>query len=52
MQGLTDEQLALPKRPPGAKPQSLAETIERALIGHLNHHHHHAEIEAKLRARP
>jgi uncharacterized damage-inducible protein DinB len=48
VQGLSDEQLDLPKRPPGSKPRSLAEEIEGTLIGHLNHHR--AEIEAKLRA--
>ena len=48
VQGLTEAQLDLPKRPPGSKPRSLAEEIEGTLIGHLNHHR--AEIEAKLRA--
>jgi uncharacterized damage-inducible protein DinB len=48
VQGLSDEQLDLPTRPPRAKARSLAETIEGALIGHLNHHRD--EIEAKLRA--
>jgi hypothetical protein len=48
VQGLSDEQLDLPTRPPGARPQSLAEAIEGALIGHLNHHRD--EIAAKLRA--
>jgi hypothetical protein len=38
---------ASPTRPPRARAQSLAETIEGALIGHLNHHRD--EIEAKLR---
>ena len=48
VQGLSDEQLDLPARPPGARARSLAETIDGALIGHLNHHRD--EIEAKLRA--
>jgi uncharacterized damage-inducible protein DinB len=50
VEGLTDAQLDLPKRPPGTRQQSLAETIEGALIGHL--HHHRDEIEAKLAGRP
>jgi hypothetical protein len=48
VRGLSDEQLDLPTRPRRAKAQSLADTIERALIGHLDHHRD--EIEAKLRA--
>ena len=32
--GLTDEQLNLPTRPPRARSQALAETIELVLIGH------------------
>jgi uncharacterized damage-inducible protein DinB len=47
VEGLSDAQLDLPKRPPGSKPRSLAEEIEGTLIGHLNHHR--AAIEAKLR---
>lgn len=46
--GLTDEQLALPTRPPRARGQLLSETIEGVLIGHYDGHRH--EIEAKLRA--
>lgn len=44
---LTDEQLELPTRPPRARGQRLAETIERVLIGHYDTHR--LEIEAKLR---
>jgi uncharacterized damage-inducible protein DinB len=44
---LTDAQLDLPTRPPRARSQVLAETIERVLIGHYDVHR--AEIEAKLR---
>jgi uncharacterized damage-inducible protein DinB len=45
---LTDDELALPTRPPRAKAERLAETIVRVLIGHYDTHR--AEIEAKLRA--
>jgi hypothetical protein len=45
---LTDEQLSLPTRPPRARAESLAGTIERVLIGHYDAHR--AVIEAKLRA--
>jgi hypothetical protein len=45
---LTDEQLSLPTRPPRARAEVLAGTIERVLIGHYDAHR--AEIEAKLRA--
>jgi uncharacterized damage-inducible protein DinB len=45
--GLTDEQLDLPTRPPRAKAQVLAETIERVMIDHFDVHR--AEIQAKLR---
>jgi uncharacterized damage-inducible protein DinB len=48
VRGLSDAQLDLPTRPPRARAQPLAETVEAALIGHLNHHRD--EIEAKLRA--
>lgn len=44
---LTGEQLELPTRPPRARGQRLAETIERVLIGHYDIHR--LEIEAKLR---
>jgi uncharacterized damage-inducible protein DinB len=44
---LTEEQLELPTRPPRARGQVLAETIERVLIGHYDTHR--LEIEAKLR---
>jgi uncharacterized damage-inducible protein DinB len=44
---LADEELALPTRPPRAKEQSLAETIERVMIGHVRTHHR--EIESKVR---
>ena len=44
--GLTDEQLDRPTRPPRARGQLLAETIERVLIGHYDIHR--AEIETKL----
>lgn len=43
---LTDQQLALPTRPPRAKGEVLAGTIERVLIGHI--HIHRQEIESKL----
>ena len=41
--------LALPTRPPRAKPQVLADTIDRVLIGHFDTHR--AAIEEKLRHR-
>jgi uncharacterized damage-inducible protein DinB len=44
---LTDEQLDLPTRPPRAKAQVLATTIDRVLIGHYARHR--AAIDAKLR---
>ena len=47
--GLTDEQLDLPTKPPRARSQRLAETIELVLIGH--HDGHRGDIEAKARAR-
>jgi uncharacterized damage-inducible protein DinB len=45
---LTDEQLGLPTRPPRARAELLAGTIDRVLIGHYDAHR--ADIEAKLRA--
>jgi uncharacterized damage-inducible protein DinB len=45
--GLTEEQLALPTRPPRARGQKLAETIELVLIGHYLAHRR--DIEEKLR---
>jgi DinB superfamily len=45
---LSDEQLDLPTRPPRARAQVLAVTIERVLIGHYDAHR--ADIEAKRRA--
>ena len=47
--GLTDEQLILPTRPPRARSQALAETIELVLIGHYDGHR--GDIEAKRAAR-
>jgi len=47
--GLTVEQLDLPTRPPRARSQALAETIERVLIGHYDTHR--TDIEAKCRTR-
>ena len=44
---LTDDHLQLPTRPPRARGQVLAETIERVLISHYDAHR--LEIEAKLR---
>ena len=44
---LSDEQLALPTRPPRARGQALADTIERVLIGHYQAHRR--DIEQKLR---
>ena len=46
--GLTDEQLSLPTRPPRARGQVLAETIELVLIDH--HDGHRGDIEAKSHA--
>jgi hypothetical protein len=43
--GLTDEQLDLPTRPPRARSQALAQTIELVLIGHYDTHR--GDIEAK-----
>ena len=47
--GLTDERLNLPTRPPRARSQKLAETIELVLIGHYGAHR--GDIEAKSRTR-
>jgi hypothetical protein len=44
---LTDEQLALPTRPPRARSQRLAETIQDVLIDHYDTHRRN--IEQKLR---
>ena len=48
IRSLTDAQLELPTRPPRARDQNLAETVERVLIGHYRVHHR--DIESKLRA--
>jgi hypothetical protein len=45
IRGLTDEQLQLPTKPPRARGEVLAVTIERVMIGHYETHR--AEIEAK-----
>ena len=47
LRGLTDAQLDLPTRPPRARDERLAATIERVLIGHYDAHRR--DIEAKLR---
>jgi uncharacterized damage-inducible protein DinB len=47
LSGLSEAQLARPTRPPRARGELLARTIERVLIGHVDTHR--AEIEAKLR---
>ena len=47
--GLTNEQLNLPTRPPRARSQALAESIELVLIGHYGAHR--GDIEAKSRRR-
>ena len=44
---LGDDQLALPTRPPRARAQALADTIELVLIGHYDTHRR--DIERKLR---
>ena len=44
--GLTDKQLALPTRPPRARDQALADTIEQVLIAHVRSHRE--EVAAKL----
>jgi hypothetical protein len=43
---LTDRQLQLPTKPPRAGGQTLGQTIERVMIGHVDLHR--AEIESKL----
>ena len=48
IRSLTDEQLDLPTRPPRARNQRLAETIEAVLIDHYDGHRR--DIEAKLAA--
>jgi uncharacterized damage-inducible protein DinB len=47
--GLADDQLNLPTRPPRARSQALATTIELVLIGHYDTHR--GDIEAKSRTR-
>jgi hypothetical protein len=47
IEGLTDDQLALPTRPPRPRAQMLADMIERVLIGHFETHR--LAIETKLR---
>ena len=44
---LSDEQLAMPTRPPRARGQVLADTIQLVLIGHYDGHRR--DIERKLR---
>jgi uncharacterized damage-inducible protein DinB len=48
--GLSGEQLALTTRPPRARAQALADTIELVLIGHYDTHRR--DIERKLRDGP
>jgi hypothetical protein len=48
IQGLTDEQLELPAKPPRAQPRTLQQMIEGQLIGHYRSHY--ADIDSKLRA--
>ena len=45
---LTDAKLDLPTRPPRARNERLAETIDRVLIGYYDAHRR--DIEGKLRA--
>jgi hypothetical protein len=47
IRALTDDQLDLPTRPPRARAQNLAVTIERVLVGHYRAHGD--DIAAKLR---
>lgn len=47
LDGLTEDQLALPTRPARARASLLGETIELVLVGHLDLHR--AAIEEKLR---
>ena len=49
LRGLTDDQLDLLTRPPRARSQALATTIELVLIGHYDGHR--GDIEAKRAAR-
>jgi hypothetical protein len=44
--GLTDEQLNLPTRPPRARSQAVAETIELVLIGHYDVHRGDIEVKS------
>ena len=48
IRGLSEDQLDLPTKPPRARDQRLAETIEQVLIGHYDGHRR--EIESKLAA--
>lgn len=50
LRGLTEAQLDLAARPPRAGAASLATTIERVMIEHVDHHR--ADIEAKLAGPP
>jgi uncharacterized damage-inducible protein DinB len=47
IRALTDEQMARPTRPPRARDRTLAEVVERVLIGHYRVHQD--SIAAKLR---
>lgn len=47
MSGLTDQQLRLATRPPRAKAQTIAEEIERVMVGHVRAHL--TDMERKLR---
>jgi hypothetical protein len=47
--GLSDEQFALPLRPPRPGSPTIGQLIEKTLIGH--YHTHRTAIETKLRAR-
>jgi hypothetical protein len=49
VEGLTDAQLDLPTRPPRARAQTLADTIERVMVGHVQTHR--SEIETRLGGR-
>jgi len=46
---LSEEQLAMPTRPPRARAQNLADTIQLVLIGHYDAHRR--DVEQKLRDR-
>jgi uncharacterized damage-inducible protein DinB len=50
LEGLTDAQLDLPTRPPRARSQRLAETIEKVLIGHYEVHRRDIEAQQQARA--